>query len=504
MTETPELTPTQMLAAIQRATGGAVTNGLAPEVTAAWAMRCPLLRQAIAEAHALHLTLVTAEAERSQLAEDALARDLQSGYVNFYQAAAINPYVALAARGPWIVTVHGAVIHDNGGYGMLGFGHAPQVVLDAMARPVVMANVMTPSFHQKWFEERMRAEIGRTRGGCPFARFLCMNSGSEAVTVALRIADANAFALTQPGARHHGKAIKLLALGHAFHGRTDRPAQASDSSLPNYRSHLASFRDRDNLVTVPPNDVEALESAFRQAEADGVFFEAMLVEPVMGEGNPGLATTRAFYDAARRLTAAQGTLLIMDSIQAGLRAHGVLSIVDYPGFADAEAPDAEAYSKALNAGQFPLSVLAVTKAAAALYPTGAYGNTMTTNPRALAVACTVLGGITGELRANIVDRGRELVERLDALRAEMPEAIVSVQGTGLLLSAELSCAYRVIGPGSVEEACRRSGLGVIHGGRNAIRLTPHFAVTPEEVELIVSVIRGALLACAPQPAAAIG
>lgn len=57
----------------------------------------------------------------------------------------------------------------------------------------------------------------------------------------------------------------------------------------------------------------------------------MFVEPVMGEGDPGRALPPAFYAAARELTKAHGTVLMVDSIQAGLRAHGVLSIVDYPG-----------------------------------------------------------------------------------------------------------------------------------------------------------------------------
>ena len=63
---------------------------------------------------------------------------------------------------------------------------------------------------------------------------------------------------------------------------------------------------------------------------------------------------------------------------------------DYPGFENAEAPDMETYSKALNAGQYPLSVLAVTEPTAAIYKRGLYGNTMTANPRALDVACACL------------------------------------------------------------------------------------------------------------------
>ena len=61
-------------------------------------------------------------------------KDLQEDYVNFYAPATVNPYVALSARGPWIVTSHGAVVHDNGGYGMLGAGHGPNSVIDAMSK----------------------------------------------------------------------------------------------------------------------------------------------------------------------------------------------------------------------------------------------------------------------------------------------------------------------------------------------------------------------------------
>ena len=87
-----------------------------------------------------------------------------------------------------------------------------------------------------------------------------------------------------------------------------------------------------------------LRNVFARAERENFFIEAVFVEPVMGEGNPGLALDRTFYDVARDLTIEHGGLLVMDSIQAGLRAHGCLSIVDYPGFKAAEPPDIETYS----------------------------------------------------------------------------------------------------------------------------------------------------------------
>ena len=47
--------------------------------------------------------------------ESDLISSLQTDYINFYSAATINPYVAIAARGPWVITSRGAVLHDNGG-----------------------------------------------------------------------------------------------------------------------------------------------------------------------------------------------------------------------------------------------------------------------------------------------------------------------------------------------------------------------------------------------------
>ena len=106
--------------------------------------------------------------ELLDLDEDAQARAVQAGYVNFYSNDTVNPYVALVARGPWIVTLKGAVLHDSGGYGMLGFGHTPAAVLEAMARPQVMANIMTPNLSQLRFDRALRNEVGHTRGACPY------------------------------------------------------------------------------------------------------------------------------------------------------------------------------------------------------------------------------------------------------------------------------------------------------------------------------------------------
>ena len=487
--------PLDRLKNIRERVGPAHTPGLDDKEIQRFLELDPKLNQVIGEAYEMFEQLEHEFGDAVRKPEGELITTLQEGFINFYNPATVNPYIAIAARGPWVVTSHGAVIHDNGGYGMLGAGHGPEAITEAMSKNWVMANVMTPSFSQKRLEERLRSELGHTRGSCPFDKFICMNSGSESVTVSMRIADVNAKHMTGEGGRHEGKAIKIMAIEQGFHGRTDRPAQMSHSCKSKYDQHLASFQERDNLILIPANDVAALHAAYTQADHDNVFIELLAIEPVQGEGNPGQCVTREFYDAARNVTREHGSLLLVDSIQAGIRGQGSLSVVDYDGFQDCEAPDLETWSKALNAGQYPLSVLGMNARASKLYVTGIYGNTMTTNPRALETAVAVLDRITPELRANIKHRGEEFVEKLEGLQHEFPEVITKVQGTGLLCSAELEPhGFPVVGHDAVEPWCRRRGLGVIHGGVNALRFTPHFEITSEEIDLLIGIVREAILA----------
>jgi acetylornithine/succinyldiaminopimelate/putrescine aminotransferase len=498
----------EILAALRNAGPARTTVGLDDATIARFAAQHPKLGQAVAEAWTAFEQVCASMPEVIALEESAQVALTQSGFVNFYQEDAINPYVPLAARGPWIVTLKGAVVHDSGGYGMLGLGHAPQAVLDTMAQPHVMANIMTPSLSHLKLAQALKREIGATRSdGCPYDRFLALNSGSEAVSLAGRICDVNTRLMTDPGAPHAGWRVKRIAVKGAFHGRTELPMLYSDSSRKAYAQHLASWKHHESqLITIEPYDIDQLRETFAQAEREHWHIEAMFIEPVMGEGNPGRALPAAFYAAARELTQAHGTLLLIDSIQAGLRGHGVLSVVDYPEFRGLPAPDFETYSKAITGGQYPLSVLAVNARAAALYRKGTYGNTMTANPRGIEVACTVLGQFTPALRANIVERGREFVAKLEQLARELPGLVTRVQGTGLLVSCELAPQYKCYGAGSTEEYMRRAGLGVIHGGTNSLRFTPPFDITSEEIDLIVAGVRDALvngprLSAAPAQAA---
>src|SRR3546814_4585326 len=100
---------------------------------------------------------------------------------------------------------------------MLGFGHAPQAIIDAMARPHAMANIMTPSLSQLRAERALRKEIGHSTGGCALASFMCLTSGSESVSLAARISDTDSKDMPDDGARHARRKVKRLVVTGDFH-----------------------------------------------------------------------------------------------------------------------------------------------------------------------------------------------------------------------------------------------------------------------------------------------
>ena len=106
-----------ILSEMRASSGQAETTGLSNDVILDFASRDNTLVQAIEEAS---IRRGEFSSELLMMAEKDLVSHLQEDYVNFYAPATINPYVAVAARGPWIVTSHGAVVHDNGGYGYAG------------------------------------------------------------------------------------------------------------------------------------------------------------------------------------------------------------------------------------------------------------------------------------------------------------------------------------------------------------------------------------------------
>ena len=97
--------PLAVLHRIRSVVGRIDTPGLSDEEIVSFLDADPLLQMAIEEAAHRHEHMAQ-EFPTMYLGSDEteLIHELQDGFVNFYNPATVNPYVALAARGPWIIT----------------------------------------------------------------------------------------------------------------------------------------------------------------------------------------------------------------------------------------------------------------------------------------------------------------------------------------------------------------------------------------------------------------
>ena len=79
------------------------------------------------------------------------------------------------------------------------------------------------------------------------------------------------------------------------------------------------------------------------------------------------------------------------------------------------------------------------------------------------------------------------------MNGELKGIIIMVTGTGLLYQVKLDPKIVVTAMDGVEMTLRRLGINVIHGGTNALRFTPNFDITKDEIDMQVDYVRRVIL-----------
>lgn len=215
---------------------------------------------------------------------------------------------------------------------------------------------------------------------------------------------------------------------------------------------------------VPYGDVEALRAA---VTTDTAF---VILEPVQGE-NGVIVPPPGYLRAAREITAATGTLLVLDEIQTGIGRTG--------NWLESQAQGIEAdivtLAKGLGGGLPIGATLAFGRAADLLTP-GAHGSTFSGNPVVCAAALAVLDTIEAD---GLLENVKRVGERLRTGTEALEHPLVSqVRGAGLLLGIVLT---ESLAP-QVQQAAQDAGLLVNAVAPDVIRLAPPLILTDEEAE----------------------
>jgi acetylornithine/N-succinyldiaminopimelate aminotransferase len=298
------------------------------------------------------------------------------------------------------------------GIGVNALGHAHPAIHATLKRQAGrLIHVSNLFFHEYQAElaKRLTVISGLDRA------FFC-NSGTEAWEGALKLA--RFYARTRNTNGHKPK-WRILALDNSFHGRTF--GSLATTGQAKYRDPFVPLMPGVGFVRF--NDVDDLKHQFDAGVC------AICLETIQGEG--GICpVSPEFLQLARKLTASNDALLILDEIQCGLGRTGRYFAYQHYGV----KPDIVTIAKPLAAG-LPLgAILTTNRVAASMHP-GMHGTTFGGGPLACAVAIEFLRELS-ELLDHVREVGGYFRAQLEWLKAKH-SCIREVRGMGLMLAMEL-------------------------------------------------------------------
>ncbi|MBT2445216.1 acetylornithine transaminase [Streptomyces sp. ISL-36] len=342
-----------------------------------------------------------------------------------------------------------------GGIAVNALGHAHPAIVEAVSRQIAALGHVSNLFVAEppvALAERLLQLFGR-----PGKVFFC-NSGAEA--------NEGAFKIGRLTGRSH-----MVATQGGFHGRT-----MGSLALTGQPGKQTPFLPLPGDVThVPYGDVEALRAAVTEETA------FVIIEPIQGE-NGVVVPPAGYLQAAREITRATGTLLVLDEVQTGVGRTG--HWFEYQGH-DGVDPDIVTLAKGLGGG-LPLGATVAFGETAELLKPGHHGTTFGGNPVACAAGLAVLDTLAGD---GTLDEVKRLGEKLrDGIEGLNHPLISHVRGAGLLLGIVLT---ESLAP-QVQQAAQDAGLLVNAPAPDVVRLMPALIITDAEVDAFLERLPGVL------------
>ncbi|MFF5186817.1 acetylornithine transaminase [Streptomyces sp. NPDC000345] len=342
-----------------------------------------------------------------------------------------------------------------GGIAVNALGHAHPAVVEAVSRQIASLGHVSNLFVAEppvALAERLLRHFGRDG-----KVFFC-NSGAEA--------NEGAFKIGRLTGRPH-----MVATHGGFHGRT-----MGALALTGQPGKQAPFLPLPGDVThVPYGDAQALAAAVTEDTA------LVIIEPVQGE-NGVVVPPAGYLKAARAITAATGSLLVLDEVQTGIGRTG--QWFEYQAH-EGVLPDVVTLAKGLGGG-LPLGATVAFGRAADLLQPGQHGTTFGGNPVACAAGLAVLDTIENEgLLENVKRQSEKLRGGIEGLGHPL---IDYVRGAGLLLGIVLS---EPLAP-QVQQAAQEAGFLVNAPAPDVVRLMPPLNLGDDAVEAFLGALPGIL------------
>lgn len=345
------------------------------------------------------------------------------------------------------------------GIGVNALGYAHPALTKTIARQAKLL-VHTSNLFYHDYQGRLAAALTKISG---MDRAFFTNSGTEAWEGALKLARAYARENCAQGAEPKWR---ILALEHAFHGRTF--GALATTHKEKYRAPFAPGVPGVEFVQF--NDVADLERKF-DSTVGAIGFEF-----VQGEG--GIRpVSHEFAETAHRLARKHNALLIADEIQSGMGRTGRWFAYQHYGI----QPDLVTVAKPI-AGGLPLGALLSTEKVSECIHPGMHGTTFGGGPLACAIALQLVTILEKEkLLSHVQKVGGYLMEQLHKLQKKH-RAIVEIRGLGLMIGLELESADLAK---AVFQQMLQRGTIVNRTDETVIRFLPPFIIKKQHVDTAI-------------------
>ncbi|NIH81081.1 acetylornithine transaminase [Amycolatopsis viridis] len=349
-----------------------------------------------------------------------------------------------------------------GGIAVNALGHAHPDVVRAVTEQITKLG-HTSNLYVNPVTVELAEALLDVAGLAGQAKVLFVNSGAEANEAALKIS------------RLTGR-TKVVACEGAFHGRT-----MGSLSLTGQPGKKQPFEPLvPGVVHVPFGDADALRAAVDTDTA------AVFLEPILGEAGV-VPAPDGYLQAAREITKATGTLLVLDEVQTGIGRTGAWFAFQRAGV----IPDVITLAKGLGGG-LPLGAVIGVGAAGDLFKPGQHGTTFGGNPVSCAAGLAVLRAIS---RDGLIDHVSRVGKDLAAGVEELGHPLVKgVRGAGLLIGIMLS---EPVSP-AVAQAAQAAGYLVNPVAPDTIRLAPPLILSQDQAEGFLAALPGALDTTTPK------
>ena len=356
-----------------------------------------------------------------------------------------------------IVKAQGSYVWDDvnqkyldlyGGHAVISIGHTHPHYVKRLEDQLHKVGFYSNSIKIP-LQVQLAEKLGKVSDKADYQLFLC-NSGAEANENALKLASF-----------YNGRK-KIIAFKKGFHGRTSLAVAVTDNP-----SIVAPVNETDNVLFLPFNDEQSLESAFLENDISSV-----IVEGIQGVGGINVATN-SFLQKIRSLCDQYNAVFIADSVQCGYGRSGKFYAHDFSGV------NADIYTMAKGMGNgFPIGAISI---APKIQPKHfMLGTTFGGNHLACAAALAVLEVMEEE---DLLNNAAEVGDYLIAALNKLP-AIKEVRGKGLMIGIELPEEFKLVKRNLLFNHKIFTG----EAKPNVIRLLPALNISKVEADIFLAAL----------------